>query len=168
MKISLSSVALIISLNRSDRRRRRGARMVFAAPATRRIRCTRINRPANPRRVHRDAPLRASPPHLPSSFPLSLASRDEYFFIRLFHFAVPHLVRKNGLSSQDISADNASENARYFSSRIRRAYLLRKVRPSKIIYRVSRWLFPAGCGFFYEPSRGRRRQKKIELKLYKC
>lgn len=139
MKISLSSVALIISLNRSDRRRRRDARMVFTVPATPRIRCTRINRPANPRRVHRDAALS---PFSCVPFP-SLASRDEYFFVRLFHFTVPpspllRFAQKNGLSSQRMYPPIMHSKALDISLAYSSGISIKKSPSVKIIYRVSR------------------------------
>lgn len=106
MKISLSSVALIISLNRSDRRRRRGARTVFAAPANAADQVYQNKSPANPTRPSRRRyPLAPSSP----SLLLPLISRDEYFFIRLFHFATSPARLQNGLSDQNASPINAFE-----------------------------------------------------------
>lgn len=159
MKISLSSVALIISLNRGARRRRRGARMVFTAPATPRIRCTRINRPANPRRVHRDAAL---PPLFVRLLSFSRVKGRIFFYPTLSLRRSPLLrsAEKNGLSSQRMYPAIMHSKALDISLAYSSGVSIKKSPSVKIIYRVSRWLFPAGCEFFYEPRECRR--QKIE------
>lgn len=157
MKISLSSVALIISLNRSDRRRRRDARMIFAALATRCADQVYQNKSlANPTRPSRRCPS------LPS--PVSYQGTSIFLSGSFTSPSLKKWFKRPGYISSIMHSKRS-----ILLSRIRRAYLLRKVRPSKL-YRVSRFGFVSCRSWiFFSWARGcPRRKKKLDKKPYKC